>query len=69
MAPKSTYSTLSSGYKNGNLPAEENVAVLGIEVSKLLFRQASKLLSLQDKSFHTIQVLVPLLHQLLRLRK
>lgn len=48
-------------------PAQEDVAVLGEEVAELLLRQAGKLLALQYKSLHAIQVLVPLLHQLFRL--
>ena len=48
-------------------PAEEDVAVLSVEVSELLLRQAGKLLPLQHESFHTIQILIPLLHQLFSL--
>lgn len=40
-----------------------------MEVPKFLLRQASKLLSLQHKPFHAVQVLVPLLHQLLSLER
>lgn len=36
-------------------------------MSKLLLGQTSKLLPLQHEPFHTVQVFVPLLHQLLSL--
>lgn len=49
------------------LPAEEHVAVLSEKVTELFLWQTSKLLSLQHKSLHAVQVLVPLLHQLFSL--
>jgi len=49
-------------------PAEEDVAVVGVEVAELLLGQASEFLALQHEALHAVQVLVPLLHQLLRLR-
>lgn len=52
-----------------SLPAEEHIAVLSVEVPKFLLGEASKLLSLQHKSFHAVQVLVPLLHQLFSLER
>lgn len=46
-------------------PAEEDIAVLCVEVAKLLFRQSSELPAFQHEAFHAIQVLIPFLHQLL----
>lgn len=51
----------------GGVPAQEDVAVVGVEVTELLLGKAGELLPLQDEALHAIQILVPLLHQLLRL--
>ena len=37
--------------------------------TELVLRQSDELLSLEDKRLHLLQVLVPLVHQLLRLRQ
>lgn len=52
----------------GTIPAEEDIAVLRIEVAELLLRQPCELLTLEHETLHAIQVLVPLLHQLLGLQ-
>lgn len=48
-----------------DLPAEKDVAILGVEVAKFLFRQPGELLALQHKAFHAVQIFIPFFHQLL----
>lgn len=48
-----------------DLPAEKDVAILGVEVAKFLVRQPGELLVLQDKAFHAIQIFIPFFHELL----